>query len=1222
MSAEKHLLACLHKSFPTSSLPAALLIISFLTLQKLGESFPKFSEKLTKDKGMDLFSKRATELSTALHSYYYTFVDVLRFNDKAIDVLVRGARELTGLDLTTAPELTASYLNLLTVFIKLQLILSRSFETAKCHIPSYARAHHLVSGNSETHYALIAQYVADFAKPLEFLRNDARLAPVGTFVGRTLMSFSLLVAQLSDRVSYVRHGTFNVVDKPEDVVSQRGEATHKNILFLSHIREWILWSYMLFPAELAVDGAVDVLAVALADAFFLPVHRDEQFDVHAELETLFDDFQIKATKFKLSKHKKILKDAINDYEKTQTAHVELRRFLCSELQSVTALFRLAPQVVGPKLMLALALLRISRDEVMWYIRHIGCKPYRASSKLVIGHDPYGLELLHRVMLLSDLISENKRHVETFHREALAETARQYVAMKDVFVKACSLSPALGKLLESIAYGLAGALTSPSFEALRLNIMRMSTALAYTQSGIPAAAGGPLATLLNQAVVHSRAADSLSKLVETHASFKNLHWFSTTVQAEFEAALPASPSSVHTFSLVRTYAHATQNVHRVCPEELQLIGDTSAIAADQALRKVVAVAVSWVSELASDQNALRGSLNPSAAGYRLEHTGIPMPGVESQPGGRTAHLKLSRQVKALGELAGAVLQSLSLVIFQYEFSPRQYLITGLQHAIRMVLRKLCVQTTGAVGIQRPSLVLHSLHAVYAAVTVLDQRCALGLGEIMRTVLQTEFAGVHPRAGGENIGATQGLKAMLNPDSVAAAQLSGLNPSSSPPGVPSSSTSGSSTSTSSSVPAASTAEAERAGGLRDPILNTICKWYTWLISQELDTMGIMLNQQTQCFESRPYLNEKGHVTKPAFDAQLYTDRNELLALAKLLGPHGIGVLQRHILAEVQKMVERVFALTSANIQLLGQVKGRFTESQLWLNSADQVQFKDEFLAASIIIGCALRFRRMLQAALREVTMQTAPLVAAAIDEAIAIERANAAANPSAHPEPSPISSPSSASSSPTASGSSSGPGTRLGYLIRMAEACGAPFEQADASLRDSLRRFKTSPQDAHVWELLPEMYSICLSSSTWMESRYDIAADAHDSNVHTLCDTIRDLIVVFKHIPLPQQTSMSSTQQTPTNIAQAVRAELERFVECASHSLLNIGSRPISHNNEKPQGVPRHMMVFLEQFVSACPGSLRMSKLEDCFPYTMLRTNYIQMYEQQSKLYSVVQENDRD
>jgi hypothetical protein len=56
------------------------------------KKFPEFPETLQKEKGADIFKKRAPEVTAALADYYCTFVEVLNFSDEAWRLLT----ELAG----------------------------------------------------------------------------------------------------------------------------------------------------------------------------------------------------------------------------------------------------------------------------------------------------------------------------------------------------------------------------------------------------------------------------------------------------------------------------------------------------------------------------------------------------------------------------------------------------------------------------------------------------------------------------------------------------------------------------------------------------------------------------------------------------------------------------------------------------------------------------------------------------------------------------------------------------------------------------------------------------------------------------------------------------------------------------------------------------------------------------------------------------------------------
>jgi hypothetical protein len=82
--------------------------------------------------------------------------------------------------------------------------------------------------------------------------------------------------------------------------------------------------------------------------------------------------------------------------------------------------------------------------------------------------------------------------------------------------------------------------------------------------------------------------------------------------------------------------------------------------------------------------------------------------------------------------------------------------------------------------------------------------------------------------------------------------------------------------------------------------------------------------------------------------------------------------------------------------------------------------------------------------------------------------------------------------------------------------------------------------------------------------------------------------------------------------------ERFIKCASYSILHSHAITQHHILLHPTNTPlhdglSHIMVILEQFINASDGRLRLSFLEKCYPYTLLRCNYIALYEQQTEAY---------
>jgi len=1275
---------------------------------------------------MELFTKRATEISTALSSYYYTFVDVLRFNEKVIDELVKAAGTFYNIDIIHCQDLAVLYMNLLTTFIKLQVLLSRGNEASRAYIPAYAKAHHIVSGNSETNFSAIADYLTVNQAPFDHLRQHPRFQSLGSFVSRMLNQIEPIVVRFSDRSTYFAKQIFDVTDRTDDLFQPKCAADHGHILHLSEYYEWILWTLHVFPSELVNENLVNLMATALRTTFTTPIHRDIMWNVWEDTEELFENFQIKTSKFKLSKHKKVIKDMHNEHEQILQNHSDWRRYLCAELESVTSLLKLAPQFIGPKFSLVLALLTVAREEVLWHFFHVGTKPHRAPSRFAITHDTAVVELVHRVTELCDLLLMQPRATtpkdgadaskDPTESLSMAFLARKYHerALQGIAKTLGARQAALEMLVPNAPDVFAALLkdlticdTLESLEPLRVNALRLQAVLTSGRPGDASALSEPLHRIL----FHSRALDKYTDTIREKSSFKLLCFVAPALQAAIAHCLPPSTQSVYAFALLRTLGQAVDNVHRVCPEEVGPIGHSSAVQIDVGLNKLTSTIVDWLKNVfnwyrdnisskvqpptacaylrALAQAQSRG--RDSIAAVVVVNAQYPLPGSESYLNLTTsapptaqaaeqqqelAHMQVV--ISAMTQLSAVIASCKSLEVYTFEFSPREYLRIALQSFLRSTVRAIVATAPPMTPqhqqlaqqmqirlINRPSAILATIRQLTEICALLDRRHPLGFSDMLRTVLHTELAVVYPKAGADDVGSAQCLRLGIGAtdNTAVASPLSGLSTAGASVGV--------SGTTSTSGGDGSAATSSDRVTLRDPAALYIMKWYVWIFAQELDSLGIVYNKERQCFESLPYFIGKNQQITHPIHAELYTDRTELRALATLFGPRGVAKFQEKLLAEVSKMTKRVFELTQLNAPLIAQVKGRFTEGQLWLNTAAQLQQPEQFIYASVIIGGCLRFRDMLQQALSDVVSATAPTLKKTIAQSLSLYKDITKTHPGTYasapslvsrssllnlektPRASmsatgrlsfanPPSTPSSTPASPTSSlvnaraaaahsmGMGPSPYLALEYL---AETAGEPFEVCDPALRDAVRKFKTSTQDAQVWQLLPEMYALSMYSAPWMNAKFDITSQAHDNNMHLLTYAVRELIIVFTLLPSLQQvrsTSMPQVVMTPEECHKTVRAELERFVECTAHSMLNIanakqlrGEHQSAADSSVPRttallnanisnlsaggAVPPQMLVFLEQFMEACSRYLHMSKLEECLPYTLLRTNYIQMYE---------------
>jgi hypothetical protein len=222
---------------------------------------------------------------------------------------------------------------------------------------------------------------------------------------------------------------------------------------------------------------------------------------------------------------------------------------------------------------------------------------------------------------------------------------------------------------------------------------------------------------------------------------------------------------------------------------------------------------------------------------------------------------------------------------------------------------------------------------------------------------------------------------------------------------------------------------------------------------------------------------------------------------------------------------------------------------------------------VIGCILKFRETLREALQEVVKEKTPFVW----EAVKLAHTQLPDNSQIDP--------------------------RLMALDYLAQDCGIDVKEADHSLRNALQKYKTTPQDATLWALLPELYGLSFIGLKWQDAHFLIESEGHANNAHTMSSTIHSLISVFERMPLKGEVA--------ANVNEVIQTSLERFVRCASHSILHVTADPTF-----AAGFPLESVVlFLEQFILGSHGRLQLAMLEESFPFTLLRASHIQLIENQ-------------
>lgn len=112
-----------------------------------------------------------TEIIKSLSLYYYTFVDLLDFKDNVCELLTTMDACQIHLDITLNFELTKNYLELVTTYVSLMILLSR-VEDRKAVLGLFNAAFEMQNNNSDQSFPRLGQMIIDYDVPLKKLNEE------------------------------------------------------------------------------------------------------------------------------------------------------------------------------------------------------------------------------------------------------------------------------------------------------------------------------------------------------------------------------------------------------------------------------------------------------------------------------------------------------------------------------------------------------------------------------------------------------------------------------------------------------------------------------------------------------------------------------------------------------------------------------------------------------------------------------------------------------------------------------------------------------------------------------------------------------------------------------------------------------------------------------------------------------------------------------------------
>ncbi|KAL1110560.1 hypothetical protein AAG570_008088 [Ranatra chinensis] len=330
----------------------------------------------------------------------------------------------------------------------------------------------------------------------------------------------------------------------------------------------------------------------------------------------------------------------------------------------------------------------------------------------------------------------------------------------------------------------------------------------------------------------------------------------------------------------------------------------------------------------------------------------------------------------------------------------------------------------------------------------------------------------------------------------------------------------------------------------------QWYSEVLLRRVSAGNICFSMNQRAFVS---LSAEGAIP---FNAEEFSDMNELRALAELIGPYGMKLLNETLMWHIASQVQELKKLVASNKEVLVTLRTNFDKPEIMKEQFKKLQHVDNVLQRMTIVGVILCFRQLAQEALVDVLEERIPfLLSSILDFRHHLPTADAT------------------------------------IVSEMASAAGLSCK-VDPTLASALRNQKNeTEEDEHGLAcLLMVFVAVSIPKLARNEnSFYRASLEGHANNIHCMAAAVNNIFgALFTICGLGD-----------------IEDRMKEFLALTSSSLLRLGQeadKEITKNRES-------VYLLLDQIVQESPF-LTMDLLESCFPYALIRNAYHAVYKQEN------------
>uniref|UniRef100_A0A1Q3FXH3 Putative membrane-associated hematopoietic protein n=1 Tax=Culex tarsalis TaxID=7177 RepID=A0A1Q3FXH3_CULTA len=1052
-------------------------------------------------KGLAAITNIKSEIIKSLSLYYYTFVDLLDFKDNVCEILTTMDALQIHLDITLNYELTKNYMDLVTTYVSLMILLSR-VEDRKAVLGLFNAAYEMQHQQSDQSFPRLGQMIIDYDAPVRKLADE--FIPHQRLLASAITSLTKIYPMRNLSAEKWRElQLLSLVGTPATLLkAAKTDTMSCEYVSLETLDRWVIFGLMLNHQALGHHDTITSMWIsALDSSWVVALFRDEVIYIHQYIQNTFEG--MKGYGKRISEVKECYNQAV---QKAGLLHRERRKFLRTALKELATIMTDQPGLLGPKALLIFIGLCYARDEILWLLRHNDNPPIvkskgKSTEDLVDRQLP---ELLFHMEELRALVRKYSQVMQRYYVQYLSGYDAIDLNFKMQQLQVC---PEDESIILSSLYNTAASLTVKQvednetfdFRAFRLDWFRLQTFMS-AKSAIRIVDFPDLARLLDSMVFHTKMVDNLDEILVETSDLSIFCFYNKMFEDQFHMCLefPAQNRYIIAFPLI--CSHFQNCTHEMCPEERHHIRERSLSVVNMFLDEMAKEAKNIITTICDEQCMMADALLPkhcakilSAAASRKKKDknkkhmdDIKRPGDESFRKTREELTTMDKLHMALTELCFAINYCPTVNVWEYAFAPREYLCQHLETRFSRALVGMVMYNPDTMEIAKPSELLASVRAYMNVLQTVENYVHIDITRVFNNCLlqQTQAQDSH---GEKTIAAHY---------------------------------------------------------------NT---WYSDVLLRKVSGGNIVFSLNQKAFVS---ITAEGCIP---FNPEEFSDFNELRALAELIGPYGIKLLNESLMWHIANQVQELKRMVALNKEVLIILRSNFDKPEIMKEQFKRLQQVDNVLQRMTIIGVILSFRQLAQEALVDVLDQRIPFLLSSVKD---FQEHVPGGDP-------------------------------LKTVSEMASASGLKCK-VDPALSNALKAQKPELDEGEHLIVCLLMVFVAVSIPKLAKNEtsfYRASLEAHTNNTHCMAVAINNIFGAMFTI-----CGQSDIED-----------RMKEFLALASSSLLRLGQESDKEAIKNRESI----YLLLDQIVQESPF-LTMDLLESCFPYALIRNAYHAVYKHEQLL----------